>query len=159
MTPQRSVPGGAGASRCAAGFLLPRTPLLSWCCDTGDGPALGETHGFAAQWRWHCLELGEGRELLQEHSCVLHNDLFCREMLSTARALQPRDGTESQNHRMFGVGRDLCGSPSPTPCQSRVTYSGLHRTTSREGYAPPSGAFMIFRVLFQQKNEQPQSSQ
>ena len=22
---------------------------------------------------------------------------------------------ESQNHRMFGVGRDLCGSPSPTP--------------------------------------------
>ena len=22
----------------------------------------------------------------------------------------------SQNHRMFGVGRDLCGSPSPTPC-------------------------------------------
>jgi len=21
----------------------------------------------------------------------------------------------SQNHRMFGVGRDLCGSPSPTP--------------------------------------------
>jgi len=24
--------------------------------------------------------------------------------------------TESQNHRMVGVGRDLCGSPSPTPC-------------------------------------------
>jgi len=23
--------------------------------------------------------------------------------------------TESQNHRMFGVGRDLCGSSSPTP--------------------------------------------
>jgi len=23
--------------------------------------------------------------------------------------------TESQNHRMVGVGRDLCGSPSPTP--------------------------------------------
>jgi len=22
---------------------------------------------------------------------------------------------ESQNHRMFGVGRDLCGSSSPTP--------------------------------------------
>ena len=22
----------------------------------------------------------------------------------------------SQNHRMVGVGRDLCGSPSPTPC-------------------------------------------
>jgi len=23
--------------------------------------------------------------------------------------------TESQNHRIAGVGRDLCGSPSPTP--------------------------------------------
>jgi len=23
--------------------------------------------------------------------------------------------TESQNHRMVGVGRDLCGSSSPTP--------------------------------------------
>jgi len=39
--------------------------------------------------------------------------------------------TESQNHRMVGVGRDLCGSPSPTPCQSRVTHSRLHRTLSR----------------------------
>jgi len=39
--------------------------------------------------------------------------------------------TESQNHRMVGVGRDLCGSSSPTPCQSRVTYSRLHRTLSR----------------------------
>jgi len=29
----------------------------------------------------------------------------------------------SQNHRMFGVGRDLCGSSSPTPCRGRVTYS------------------------------------
>jgi len=33
--------------------------------------------------------------------------------------------TESQNHRMVGVGRDLCGSSSPTPCRSRVTYSRL----------------------------------
>jgi len=40
--------------------------------------------------------------------------------------------TESQNHRMFGVGRDLCGSPSPTPCQSRVAYSRLHRNLSRQ---------------------------
>jgi len=31
----------------------------------------------------------------------------------------------SQNHRMVRVGRDLCGSPSPTPCRSRVTYSRL----------------------------------
>jgi len=32
---------------------------------------------------------------------------------------------------MVRVGRDLCGSPSPTPCRSRVTYSRLHRTASR----------------------------
>jgi len=34
----------------------------------------------------------------------------------------------------LGVGRDICGSPGPTPCQSRVTYSrhdpqeGLEKT-------------------------------
>jgi len=43
------------------------------------------------------------------------------------------DHTESQNHRMLGVGRDLWGSPSPTPCRSRVTQSRLHRTASRRG--------------------------
>jgi len=43
----------------------------------------------------------------------------------------PAAGHESQNHRMFGVGRDLCGSSSPTPCQSRVTQSRLHKTASR----------------------------
>jgi len=32
---------------------------------------------------------------------------------------------------MVGVGRDLCGSSGPTPCQSRVTQSRLHRTLSR----------------------------
>ena len=37
----------------------------------------------------------------------------------------------SQNPRMVGVGRDLWGSPSPTPCPSRVTQSRLHRTLSR----------------------------
>ena len=35
---------------------------------------------------------------------------------------------------MVGVGRDLCGSPSPTPCPSRVTYSRLQRTLSRRGW-------------------------
>ena len=39
--------------------------------------------------------------------------------------------TESQNPSMAGGGRDLCGSPSPTPCPSRVTQSRLHRTLSR----------------------------
>ena len=37
----------------------------------------------------------------------------------------------SQNHRVVGVGRDLCGSSSPTPCPSRVTQGRLHRTLSR----------------------------
>ena len=38
----------------------------------------------------------------------------------------------SQNHRMVAVGRDLWRSSSPThPSQSRVTYSRLHRTSSR----------------------------
>ena len=32
---------------------------------------------------------------------------------------------------MAGVGRELCGSSSPTPCRSRVTYSRLQRTLSR----------------------------
>ena len=39
--------------------------------------------------------------------------------------------TLSQNHRMVGFGRDLCGSSSPVLCWSRVTYSRLHRTLSR----------------------------
>jgi len=33
---------------------------------------------------------------------------------------------------MAGVGKDLWGSPSTTPCRSRVTYSRLHRTLSRQ---------------------------
>ena len=45
----------------------------------------------------------------------------------------PKHCPRSQNHRMVGVGRDLCGSSSPTPCRSRVTYSRLHRTRSLQG--------------------------
>jgi len=47
----------------------------------------------------------------------------------------PRQGAGdhriTQNPSMVGVGRDLCGSPSPTPCRSRVTQSRLHSTASR----------------------------
>ena len=53
---------------------------------------------------------------------------------STVRAFSKGrvfDLRESQNHRMFGVGRALCGSSSPTPCRSKVTQSRLHSTTSR----------------------------
>jgi len=37
-----------------------------------------------------------------------------------------------QNQRTVRVGRDFCGSPSPTPCRSRVTQTRLHRTFSRQ---------------------------
>ena len=62
---------------------------------------------------------------LQSHLCM-----------RAGAAGRPRAGgwggvTESQNHRMVRVGRDLCGSPSPTSCRSRVTHSRLHRTLSR----------------------------
>ena len=39
--------------------------------------------------------------------------------------------TESQNHRMLGVGRDSMGHLVQAPCRSRVSYSRLHRTLSR----------------------------
>jgi len=43
-----------------------------------------------------------------------------------------RSKEDSQNPSMAGVGSDLCGSPSPTPCPSRVTQSRLHRSQQRE---------------------------
>jgi len=53
-------------------------------------------------------------------------------MLVARRKTQEEKVTESQNHRTVGVGRDLCGSSSPTPCRSRVAYSRLHRTLFRQ---------------------------
>jgi len=35
--------------------------------------------------------------------------------IPVTKANQQHKVTESQNHRMLGVGRDLCGSSSPTP--------------------------------------------
>jgi len=58
---------------------------------------------------------------------VTNFELLCNTDLSEYVSVCQR----RQNHRMVGVGRDLCRSPSPTPCQSRVTYSRLHRTLSR----------------------------
>jgi len=43
---------------------------------------------------------------------------------------------KSQDPSMVRVGRDLWGSPSPTPCRSMVTYSRLHRTLSRFWISP-----------------------
>jgi len=44
-----------------------------------------------------------------------------------------------QNHRIFGVGRDLCGSSSPNPCRSSSPRSALQvriRASSRKPSCP-----------------------
>ena len=47
--------------------------------------------------------------------------------------------TESQNHRIVGVGRDLCGSSSPTPCSFPHfrQIAGLIRTGQGLADCPP----------------------
>ena len=39
---------------------------------------------------------------------------------------------QEDNHRMVGVGRDLCGSSSPTPLLKQGHPERLHRTASRQ---------------------------
>jgi len=73
--------------------------------------------------------LGHSSPCPAQICCMSQSSLTRR--LTMSVFLNTRRITESQNHRMFGVGRDLCGSPSPTPCPSRVTQSRLHRTLSR----------------------------
>jgi len=41
--------------------------------------------------------------------------------------------TESQNHRMFGVGRDLCGSSSPTPLPKQDHLQQKQKTNKLKG--------------------------
>ena len=56
---------------------------------------------------------------------------FCRNvgfLHGNDRYLNRNHYTESQSGE--GVGRALCGPPSPTPCPSRVTHSRLHSTAS-----------------------------
>jgi len=63
--------------------------------------------------------------------------------LKLGRWRQEWSSRHSQNHSMAGVGRALCGSPSPAPCRSRVTHSRLHRTTPPcrgEACTPPQGS-------------------
>jgi len=69
------------------------------------------------------------------------------------------------NHSMVGVGRDLCGSPSPTPCPSRVTHSSLQRTLSkwvlnisREGDSTASLASITGCVCWDRRVGMPQQS-
>jgi len=63
---------------------------------------------------------GSSYTIFHLKSSILKNPLLSKNLQSMI-----------QNHRMAGVGRDLWGSPSHTPCQSRVTQSRLHRTASR----------------------------
>ena len=67
---------------------------------------------------------------------LLVTDSACRSPVCCgARAMSSAlaEQAGSQNHGTFGVGRDLCGSPSPTPCRSRVTQSRLHSTAVQAG--------------------------
>ena len=57
--------------------------------------------------------------------------VFCFELLGPVPGPGDAVARHPQNQRMVGVGRALCGSPSPTPCRSRVTQSRLHSTASR----------------------------
>jgi len=45
----------------------------------------------------------------------VHISLKAGTMLSSKAPLALLGDIESQNHRIVGVGRDLCGSSSPTP--------------------------------------------
>jgi len=67
------------------------------------------------------------------HSCHAHTPLLTALPIRTPIFLK-----ESQNHRMVGVGRDLCGSSSPTPLlkqahlQAVASYFHCSRTQPRE---------------------------
>jgi len=64
--------------------------------------------------------------------CSLLSKTSCLKTL-VIRGDDHSETTESQNPGMAGVSRDLCGSPSPVPCPSRVTQSRLHRTLNPPG--------------------------
>jgi len=47
----------------------------------------------------------------------------------------------SQNHSMVGVGRDLCGSSSPTPLPKQV-----HLQQAAQDFVPAQGHPLVFKV-------------
>jgi len=51
-------------------------------------------------------------QLIKEISNIIH--LEFRRVFDLALLKKQKTSIESQNHRTVGVGRDLCGSPSPT---------------------------------------------
>ena len=58
--------------------------------------------------------------------------------LQTGYNVQNHRITESQNHRMFGIGRDLCGSSSPTPLpkKGRLQQACRGRCPGRSWISP-----------------------
>jgi len=88
------------------------------CVPASPAPTGGCPRGFTENvWISNCLTAARGHGRLPRWG--------------TARWLRVLAVALSQNPSMVGVGRDLCGSSSPTPYPSRVTQSRLHRTLSR----------------------------
>jgi len=72
-----------------------------------------------------------GGALQSSSTGLLQKHIQCRSSSSLQQLRLFFPGVDPQNHRTVRIGRDLCGSSSPTPCRSRVTQSRLHRTLSR----------------------------
>ena len=72
---------------------------------------------MARRWRQAESPLVESSRQMLEMTSGL-----CLGLSQSCSRRRPGSGplaSESQNHRMVGVGRDLCGSPSPTPLQKQ----------------------------------------
>jgi len=68
--------------------------------------------------------------------------------LNTAREREPQllsihnfHGT----HRIVGLGRDLCGSSRPTPCQGRILQS---LPDSQKSFCPPANPIYILSMMY-----------
>ena len=89
--------------------------------ERGRGHPRGQPRGRWGRRHWPLLPM-EDRNSNRKKLCVYFILIFfclvivrCRDgCLSESRERAPGTLTESQNHRIVGVGRDLCGSSSPT---------------------------------------------
>ena len=100
----------------------------------------------------------------RKHSCR-HGGICSSLALGQCASVLFHSHRVTQNPSMAGVGRDLCGSPSPTPCPSRVTQSRLHSTASRrvlnisrEGDSPTLGSLFQGSIILRVKRS-PSSGQ
>jgi len=124
-------------------FLAPPAPRLGVNQGSpGDLPGHRPTRGGARATSPSGARFSQTRETQTGQQTGAAAGEFSVNSVSKAVALQPAQvsvrakppSSYSQNHRIVGVGRDLCGSPSPTPCRSRVTQTRLHSTTARRGW-------------------------